>query len=405
MLRTILFFTLAAVTWWPAPTGSADDGRRYELEYRLDLREAPAPARVALTVRQTRGELRRLRFAADSPRFTDFEGEGLQREGDEFVWRVPREGGTLRWRAPITHARGDGELDAKLGKRWALFRGEDAFPAMASVSLKGAQSASRLSIDLRESWSVVTPYARDGADYVITNPARRFDRPTGWLVAGRLGVRYETVAGVRVRVAAPTREGVRRQDMLALLNWTLPEVRRVLPTFPQRLLIVSAGDPFWRGGLSGPASLYIHADRPLISGNGTSTLLHELFHVGFGRAAAPGDDWIVEGLAEYYSVELLRRTGTVTQRRSERTFESLAGWGRKAKGLRGSRAGGAVTARAVGVFAGLDAAIREASGDARSLDDVVNRLAAGSGALDLTELRAAVDAVAPAATPRLARIR
>ena len=51
-----------------------------------------------------------------------------------------------------------------------------------------------------------------------------------------------------------------------------------------RLLIVSAGDPMWRGGLSGPSSMFLHSDRPLISENRTSTLLHEL---GAHRARHP----------------------------------------------------------------------------------------------------------------------
>ena len=40
---------------------------------------------------------------------------------------------------------------------------------------------------------------------------------------------------------------------------------RLLPDFPDRLTVVSATGPMWRGGLSAPASLYIHADLPLIS--------------------------------------------------------------------------------------------------------------------------------------------
>jgi hypothetical protein len=62
----------------------------------------------------------------------------------------------------------------------------------------------------------------------------------------------------------------------------------------------------WRGGLPGPASLYLHADRPLISGNSTSTLLHELVHVAQSYRAAKDEDWIVEGIAEYDTLERLR---------------------------------------------------------------------------------------------------
>src|SRR5690606_21947056 len=134
--------------------------------------------------------------------------------------------------------------------------------------------------------------------------------PTGWIVLGHLGVRYDTISGIRTKVAGPVNQGVRRMDMLALLRWTLPELLRILPDFPHRLTIVSAGDPMWRGALSAPQSLYLHAERPLISENGTSTLLHEVVHVGLGVGAGHGADWVVEGLAEYYSLEMLRRSGT-----------------------------------------------------------------------------------------------
>ena len=40
---------------------------------------------------------------------------------------------------------------------------------------------------------------------------------------GKLGVRRETIAGTRIAVAAPEGQTVRRMDMLALLNWILPE--------------------------------------------------------------------------------------------------------------------------------------------------------------------------------------
>ena len=50
--------------------------------------------------------------------------------------------------------------------------------------------------------------------------------------------------------------------------------------------------------MSGPGSLYVHADRPMISENGTSTMLHELVHVAMGVSGSAHDDWLVEGLAE-----------------------------------------------------------------------------------------------------------
>ncbi|HKL64378.1 MAG TPA: hypothetical protein VJ883_13480, partial [Woeseiaceae bacterium] len=283
--------------------------------------------------------------------------------------------------------------DARLGADWAVFRGEDAFPAAATRTLKGAVSRTTLDIDAPGGWSVVTAYPEQEGRFVVANPARRFDRPTGWMAAGNLGVRRDTIAGVRVTVAGPVDQGIRRVDVLALLNWTLPEVVRLVPAFPVRLTVVSAGDPMWRGALSAPDSLYVHAGRPLISENGTSTLLHELMHIALGRDTVQGDDWILEGLAEYYSVEILRRTGTVTPKRSRETLADLARWGKESSGLRRRHSTGATTARAAGIFRALDREIRERTGADASLDDVLRRLAAGDGRLDLEELRAAAAAV------------
>jgi hypothetical protein len=164
-------------------------------------------------------------------------------------------------------------------------------------------------------------------------------------------------------------------DMLAFLRWTLPTVQTLFPHFPPRLLVVSAGDPMWRGALSAPASLFVHADRPMISENATSTLVHELVHVSMRAQSGPGADWIVEGLAEYYSLEILRRSGAISDKRFAKAHAALAAWGKDSAPLDSARSSGAITARAVGVLRAIDEEIRHASGGRGSLDDVVRQLA------------------------------
>lgn len=362
------------------------------LEYVLDLTEAPDAARASLTVTQSDGGLRALSFTASDARFAGFEGgEGLAQADDRWTWSVPATGGTLTWRAPITHVRANDALDARLGKRWALFRGEDVFPSMASRALVDTRVSATLSVKTPGDWSFLSSLAPADTGFLVEDTPRRIDRPSGWMIAGELGVRIDRIAGVRAVVAAPKGHSVRRQDTLAMLNWVMPDLVRVLPDYPTDLLIVSAEDPFWRGGLSGPSSMYLHADRPLISENGTSTLVHELFHVGFRRSGGEQDDWIIEGLAEFYSVQLLRRSGTTTASRYGKTLRSLARYAKKSETLRGPRSSGATTARAVGVFVALDEEIRRAS-DA-SLDDVVRALAAGEGDVTLEALRRTVQAI------------
>ena len=127
----------------------------------------------------------------------------------------------------------------------------------------------------------------------------------------------------------------------------------------------------WRGGLSAPTSVYIHSGRPLISENGTSTLVHEVMHVMMGARAADGHDWILEGFAEYYSLEVLRRSGTVTAERHTQALEDLAEWAESAETLCGGESKGAQTALAVIKLAALDAELRERDEQNRNLDDLM----------------------------------
>jgi hypothetical protein len=236
-------------------------------------------------------------------------------------------------------------------------------------------------------WSSVTPYFGRDHRYRVDDPQRRFDLPSGWMTLGRIGVRFDTIAGTIAKVAAPEGQGARRMDILAMLHWTLPEVRRTLPEFPDRLTVVSAGAPMWRGGLSGPMSLYMHAERPLLSENSTSTLLHEVFHVGFGPSAIPGADWIIEGLAEFYSLQFLVRSGTISNDRFISALASQEKWGRNVEDLCVQRSSGSVTARAVSVFVKLDAEIRAATAKRYSLDDVTRALAINDPRISLDILR------------------
>ena len=147
----------------------------------------------------------------------------------------------------------------------------------------------------------------------------------------------------------------------------------------------------WRGGLSAPSSLYVHAGRPLISENGTSSLLHEVMHVALRIRAAQGYDWIVEGLAEYYGLELLRRSGTLTRVRAERAEKFQRDWAGSSEQLCGATSTGATTALAVTIFMDLHREIRQASDKRFGFDDVVAKLVTRDAAIDLADLEATVE--------------
>jgi len=134
---------------------------------------------------------------------------------------------------------------------------------------------------------------------------------------------------------------------------------------------------------------YIHADRPLISENGTSTLMHEAMHVALGVRAERGYDWIVEGLAEFYSLELLRRSGTLTPRRYATALQRLTTWSETAQTLCAPSSSGATTALAVLTLHELDEEIKTATSGEASLDDLLRVIVDSEDAVSLTAFQAA----------------
>ncbi|WP_404440892.1 hypothetical protein [Stutzerimonas chloritidismutans] len=311
--------------------------------------------------------------------YSDFQtdGEGTwQQEDGRGVWRPAPGKARLSYRVKVSHQRKSGRFDARMTDDWALLRGDDLVPSGRLDQQDGVRLISRLKVELPEGWkSVETGWPRIGKNrFRIDNRERLFDRPTGWILAGKLGSRRAKLGETDVTVAAPVGEGVRRMDVLTMLTFVWPEIQNVFPRDPKKLLIVGAGDPMWRGGLSGPNSLFMHADRPLVSENGTSSLVHELVHVFSRITDADRSDWISEGLAEYYAIELVRRAGGMSEDRYQRVREDLTKWSRKVDSLRTEHSTGPITARAVLLLQELDREIRQRSKGRHSLDDVARGL-------------------------------
>ncbi len=350
--------------------------RTYEVRYSADFDPASGMATVAVEVRQPRRLLRELTFTAPPTRYRDFEADGeLTAESGRIVWRVPRNGGTLQFKHVVDHRRGNGGFDARMTPHWALLKADKLVPPVAARAVRGARARASLAFSGPEGWLFQSRYGRHREPIAFDDPDRSFDRPTGWIVAGRIASRREDIAGRYVMVAGPSGQGLRHNDMLAFLNWNLPLLVEVLPDFPERFLIVSAREGTWRGGLSGEASLYVHGDRPFISQNGTSTIVHELVHVGSRLSGRDGGDWFVEGLAEFYALEILFRSGTISKRRRDLALDQLRQWSEAAPScIHTDRSKGPNTARAVLVLHELDAEIREATAQGASLDNVMRAL-------------------------------
>lgn len=361
-------------------------------EFKVDARIVPTERAAHVTLELGNGakNVQMLRFRIDPQRHLLFRGDGkVETDGVHVTWSPPPTGGKLNYVFRIDHLRDARRYDARCAKTWAIFRGEDLVPQARATTTDGARSRTRLRVRLPEGWAIATPYVKlRGGEYRVDHPGRGFDRPTGWMIAGALGVVREEVAGVRVSIAGPRGAGVHRQDMLALLRWTLPSLREAFTSLPDRLLIVSAGDPMWRGGLSGPGSLFLHAHRPLITEDGTSPLLHEVVHTALRLKPGSDGDWAIEGLAEYYSLQMLGRSGTVSPERMQQAYDLLAKRGREAVHLRSKTVSGAGTARAVSVLRALDLRIREATDETRSLDDVARLLVREGGVVTTQRMQA-----------------
>ena len=370
-------------------SADSSSAREYSIHYTLQPHPEAARVRVVLRLKQPGYLLRELSFPTDS-RISDIDGDGdVQIRGGTIYWQPPAAGGELEWQITVHSERSSGAYDALLNDDWGIFRAEDVIPRARTRTLKGAASRTTMTFDLPAGWTAISEYSAVNQPIAVDRPARRFDEPTGWIAMGKLGVRRETLAGIRVAVAGPEGHDVRRMDMLALLGWSLPELAAILPHEFPRLTIVSAGDPMWRGGLSAPASMFIHADRPMISENATSSLLHEVVHTAMPINARHGYDWIVEGLAEYYSIELLRRGKAITDERAAFAFERQAEWSQQADTLCSASSSGSTTAFAVTLFKYLDDEISRQSGGEETLDSILPSLTGGE--IDAATLASTVE--------------
>lgn len=352
--------------------------KRTDIDYKVRFLPDSDQAEVQLVVEE--GEkVRRLSFdLGDKGYYSDFKADGQwQQEGaGRGTWQPAPGKATLSYRVRITHDRGDGTFDARMTPDWALLRGDDLVPPARADVVEGTDLAARIQFELPKGWtSVETGWTRVGKNrFRVDNAERVFDRPTGWIIAGKLGSRRTELGNTDVTISAPVGEGMRRMDILTLLTFVWPHAQAVFPRDPGKLLIVGAGDPMWRGGLSGPNSFFMHADRPLVSENGTSSLVHELVHVFTRIQDTERSDWISEGIAEYYAIELMRRAGGLSEDRYHKVRANLKHWSRKITNLRGEHCTGPTTARAVLLLQDLDEDIRKSSKGAHSLDDVVRGL-------------------------------
>ncbi|MVV49622.1 hypothetical protein EJA72_15455 [Pseudomonas sp. PB120] len=351
--------------------------RKVDLDYHVRLLPQSDQAEVRLTLAQG-SAVRSLDFdLGDGSRYSDFKADGQWQltpgQGTRGVWQPSADKASLTYRVRISHSLKSGSFDSRMTPGWALMRGDDLVPAAKLDQQDGIELISRLEFELPSGWkSVETAWPRIGKNkFRIDNASRLFDRPTGWMLAGHLGSRRTRLGETEVTVASPQGQGMRRMDVLTLLTFVWPQVQDVFARHPGKLLIVGANDPMWRGSLAAHDSIFLNTRLPLVSESGSSALVRELAQV-FGRIKdTQRSDWIKEGFAEYYAIELVRRAGGMSDERFAGLQHKLAKDSQKVTTLRGEQISPAQVSKAVVLLQELDREIRLKTRNKRSLDDVM----------------------------------
>ena len=353
--------------------------KTFALDYTIELLPKQDQARIHIALGKGSERVTQISLKFDANRYSDFTvsaGKFAPVSAGKAVWTPAGAGSTLSYRVRITHRHGSDSFDARMTPDWALFRGDKVIPFITARMKKNTVAVTHLGFVLPSGWNNVdTGWPRlPNNRFVIDNPERSFDRPIGWIIAGKVGTRYDKPGMTEVVVGAPKGDALDRMDALTMISFVWPEIESAFGRTPRKVLIVGAGDPMWRGGLSAPNSLFFHSQRPLVSENGTSPLFHELTHVVTRISGEDRSDWIAEGLAEFYSIELNWRAGGMSDVRRERVYQKLRDWGRGVKSLRTDHSSAEVTARAVVLLHELDAEIRARTNNAKDIDDLTRIL-------------------------------
>src|SRR5471032_2381616 len=327
--------------------------KKVDLDYHVRLLPQSDQAEVRLTLAQG-SAVRSLDFdLGDGSRYSDFKADGQWQltpgVGARGIWRPAADKASLTYRVRISQARNNGSFDTRMTPDWALLRGDDLVPTAKLDQQDGVELVARLEFELPTGWkSVETAWPRIGRNkFRIDNVSRLFDRPTGWMLAGQLGSRRTRLGETEVTVASPRGQGMHRMDVLTLLTFIWPQVQAAFPRHPAKLLVVGASDPMRRGAFSARDSIYINSRTPLVSENGSSPLVREVVQAIGRFNDHQGSDWISEGLAQYYAIELMRRAGGISDDRYAAIQARLTKDGKDVTTLRVEHANSATVARAV----------------------------------------------------------
>jgi predicted metalloprotease with PDZ domain len=340
----------------------------------------------------------RLSFPAD--RLSQFRGTGKLEPIDGGLRWVP--GGPyahLTYRVRIDHVRGQHQrYDSYAARSWIVTRAHDLFPRIAITCFpregREPKSRARLLFRLPSGWRSAAALPVIAPDtYRLDEPGKILDRPRGWFMLGQFDADHQEIAGIMLQVARAPGSTLASKEIFRFLDGTLPTLAKLLSTTPETVLLLTAPDPMWHGGISGEHSLYMHSGRPLRTPDKTSPYLHELFHVLQPFKPSADADWIEEGLAEFYSLEIQRRAGLIDPSAYQRALAYFERFGLWNVDLTQQHDDAATNNSAPLVMYALDQRIQHATAGKKRLDDVVGQLAKEGGEVDTARFLAGVDAV------------
>lgn len=360
----------------------------FSIDYIVTLSaQTPAVAQVRWELAGIE-EVKSLTLRFPSTRITHLRGSGTFRPIDNGVlWEPGGPYAHLTYRVDINHVRGTHQrYDSYATADWVVTRAHDLFPRIdieCDPEHPAPKSRARLIFRLPPGWRSATALTALGPDlYHLEEPGKILDRPRGWFALGKFTLHRQEIGSTMVQLAVMPGASLHAPELFHFLASNLPALQKLLLTRPEILLLVSAPDPMWHGGISGEHSFYMHAGRPLRTPDKTSPWLHEMFHVLQPYKPASDADWIEEGLAEFYSLELQRRAGLVDGAGYARALGYFERFGEWNVNLTEQQDNPATNNSAPLVMYALDQRIQHATAGKKRLDDVVTELAKEGGTVD-----------------------
>ncbi len=360
-----------------APGVAAADKATYTIDYVVTISaKEPEMASVRWELAGI-DEIRSIRLQFAAERFSNFSASGrLEQNGGEILWVPRRPYAHLSYRVRIDNARGRQQrYDSYATPSWVVTRARALFPRIEveyDEHKPEPKSRARLVLKMPSGWRAAMAMESAGPGiFLPSQPGNLLDRPTGWMALGKIDVVRQEIGATTVEIARAPGSKLKPAELFHLYETTLPALEKLLSRPMDRLLVVSAPDPMWHGGISGNASFYMHGARPLRTPDKTSPYLHELFHVMQPYKPGPDADWIEEGLAEFYSLELQRRAGLLDPAGFDRGLGYLKRYGLWHVDMTKQQDNAATNNSAPLIMYALDQRIQRATAGKRRLDDVV----------------------------------